>query len=134
MYERLFWSLVIIIPCLLGTGGITPAWAWGGGRQVGAAQGLGHIGAWGSRGLPYHGQSRYGVPGAGRPYGLYIGATVPAFQDETPVHPQVIVLSNSPQPGPAAPQAQMDFGYVPGCRAIPNGYHCDPARHEGQPN
>jgi hypothetical protein len=135
-YARIVWSLVIIIPCLLGTAGMTPALAWGGMIQAGPARGMGHGVVWGGPRLPRQGHSRYGVPGRSWPSGPYTSADVPAFQDETPVSPEVIVLTSSPPFGapPAMPPAQMDFGYVPGCRAIPNGYHCDPQPHEGQAN
>ncbi len=134
MYGRIFWSLAIAIQCLLWTGGITPAVAWGGASQLGQARGMGHGGVWGD--LPRQGQSRYDVPCEAWPSGRYLGAMAPAIQDETLAQPEVIILTSSPQVGapPAMPAAQMDFGYVRGCRAIPNGYHCDPSPHEDQPN
>lgn len=153
MYARLFWSLVIAIQCLSWTGGTAPALARGVAGQMGEAPGLGHAGVWGNSRLSYHGQSRYRLfygqsryrlysgqwqhrgPGGVRPSWPY-GAFVPAIQDQTPVSPEVIILTNAPRVGlpPPTSPAAMDFGYIPGCRAIPNGYHCDPARHEGQPN
>jgi hypothetical protein len=50
-----------------------------------------------------------------------------------PSEPQVIVVSGSNYaqeriaPTPGDPP---DYSYVPGCHAIPNGYHCDAPRHE----
>ena len=162
MRVRMFWSLAIAIQCLLWTGGITPAIARGGAGQVVGARVMGHGGVWGNPRLPYDGQLRYrmdynkwqygyydnwpyrsynqwqyGGAGGVWPSGPYTSADFPAIQDQTPVSPEVIILSNSPQvgfpPSPPPPAIPMDFGYVPGCRAIPNGYHCDPVRPVGQP-
>jgi hypothetical protein len=47
--------------------------------------------------------------------------------------PQVIVISGSNYAqGPMAPAPgdPPDYSYVPGCHAIPNGYHCDTPRPE----
>jgi hypothetical protein len=50
-----------------------------------------------------------------------------------PSEPQVIVISGSNYaqghiaPPPGDPP---DYSYVPGCHAIPNGYHCDVLGHE----
>jgi hypothetical protein len=50
-----------------------------------------------------------------------------------PSEPQVIVISSSNHaqgrtaPPPGDPP---DYSYVPGCHAIPNGYHCDAPGHE----
>ena len=62
------------------------------------------------------------------PFGWYTGVGAPVEQT-TPLAPapQVIILSNN-QPLPrttAEPSVPPDFEYVPGCRAIPNGYRCD---------
>ena len=39
--------------------------------------------------------------------------------------PQVIVIHPDNR-GPTVAEAAPDYGYIPGCQAIPNGYHCDP--------
>jgi hypothetical protein len=43
---------------------------------------------------------------------------------EEPVQPEVIVLQSDSN-GPKVAEAAPDYGYVAGCHAIPNGYHCD---------
>jgi hypothetical protein len=42
--------------------------------------------------------------------------------------PETIVIAHDvpTNPAPAAPQPLPNLTYVAGCRAIPNGYHCDP--------
>ena len=127
MHARMFWSLAMIIASLAATGGTTPAWAWGGGRAE--ARGAGHAGVCGDRQPCREGPSGYGGPGSVWPY---LGATEPATA--TPVAPEVVVVGGAPQAGGVPAPAAMDFGYVPGCRAIPNGYHCDPPRRGGQAN
>ena len=145
MYKRIIWPLAIVIPCFFGMGGITPAWAWGGGGPAGQTHGGGDAGGLGghqnprqcqsqygqwSYGRSRYGRSQYGMSNGAWPYGPYIGATESMVPDGAPVQPQVVVLTNAPQPAPAPATAPvpMDLGYVPGCRAIPNGYHCDPPR------
>ena len=48
-------------------------------------------------------------------------------QDESPSSASVIVMSGLPNgvPDRAVPETPPDYGYIAGCRAIPNGYHCD---------
>jgi hypothetical protein len=41
-----------------------------------------------------------------------------------PVQPEVIVIQSDNQQ-PKVAEATPDYGYVGGCHAIPNGYHCD---------
>jgi len=43
---------------------------------------------------------------------------------EPPSQPQVIVI-HADNIAPSVAEAAPDDGYVPGCHAIPNGYHCD---------
>jgi hypothetical protein len=40
--------------------------------------------------------------------------------------PQIIVIGGDSEGRVAeTPEATPDYTYVPGCHAIPNGYHCD---------
>jgi hypothetical protein len=57
------------------------------------------------------------------------------IDNQPPAEPQVIIVSNAQQPQSDRPRSDMppDFGYVPGCRAIPNGYHCDNPHTETSP-
>jgi hypothetical protein len=64
------------------------------------------------------------------PYSSLTDATpldVPPGQNEAPSSPSVIVMSGLPNgvPDRAVPETPPDYGYIAGCRAIPNGYHCD---------
>jgi hypothetical protein len=64
------------------------------------------------------------------PYSSFTDATpleVLPSQDESPSSPSVIVISGLPNglPDHAVPEAPPDYSYIAGCRAIPNGYHCD---------
>jgi hypothetical protein len=47
---------------------------------------------------------------------------------QTQLQPQIIVV-HTDTPAHAASEPPPDFSYVAGCRAIPNGYHCDTAAH-----
>ena len=40
------------------------------------------------------------------------------------LQPQVIIMQ-SDKAAHTASEPAPDFGYIPGCHAIPNGYHCD---------
>ena len=56
---------------------------------------------------------------------------VPAPTDgasQTPLQPQIVVVQ-SDAAAHTAPEPPPDFGYIAGCRAIPNGYHCDTLPH-----
>ncbi len=69
------------------------------------------------------------------PYASFTDATpldVPPSQNEGPSSPSVIVMSSLPNgvPDRVVPETPPDYGYVAGCRPIPNGYHCD-APHNG---
>lgn len=44
--------------------------------------------------------------------------------EAAPAQPQVIVI-NTDRAGHTVAEVAPDFSYVPGCRAIANGYHCD---------
>ena len=61
-----------------------------------------------------------------------IGAS--PVENATSADPYVIVIAAQPHPAPvrASPETPPDYSYVAGCRAIPNGYHCDTA-HNGTP-
>jgi hypothetical protein len=53
--------------------------------------------------------------------------TTPVAVGQSPSDPTVIVISGVPNlpPVQTAPQTPADYSYVPGCRPVPNGYHCD---------
>jgi hypothetical protein len=55
---------------------------------------------------------------------------IPVTANDVPSQPQVIVVSGGAGAAPSrgAPDAGPDYSFVAGCRAIPNGYHCDPPR------
>jgi hypothetical protein len=156
MYKRTIWSLAIAISCFLGAGGIAPAWARGGINGSGAA-GVPmrfsapvreaplfnrpvvarhggfvprHNGLRADLRLRDHARLRNGEPVVVWPYAPYFDTTpieAPPVADETPVGPQVIILSNLPggTHEPTVAQTLPDYGYVAGCHAIPNGYHCE---------
>lgn len=50
-------------------------------------------------------------------------ASPPEAQME-PVQPEIIVIQRDNK-DPKVAEATPDYGYVAGCHAIPNGYHCD---------
>jgi hypothetical protein len=80
--------------------------------------------------LRRHAQLQNGLPITIWPDSSFVGTTP---IDITPIHselapiPPVIVMSGFPNgvPEPQAPETPPDYGYVAGCRAFPNGYHCD---------
>ena len=134
----------------------TPAWAWGGGGRSGAvgfpvsthvqvmpqAHGSGAIVRGASHGNFReigHARARGGAPVVIWPYVPYFdtGPVVaePSVASVAPVGPQVIVLSNPPNgaSGPTVTAPPVDDSYVAGCRAIPNGYHCDLPQDPGAP-
>jgi hypothetical protein len=49
--------------------------------------------------------------------------------------PNVIVVGNTPAANakPSGAEPLPDYSYVPGCRAIPNGYTCDTHQHAAAP-
>jgi hypothetical protein len=53
--------------------------------------------------------------------------TAPVTVDGGLANPSVIVISAAPSSAPerTGPQTPPDYSYVPGCHAVPNGYHCD---------
>jgi hypothetical protein len=57
----------------------------------------------------------------------------PSVASETPSSPVVIVMSDMSDRAPerATPGTLPDYGYVAGCHAIPNGYHCDIPHTDG---
>jgi hypothetical protein len=46
---------------------------------------------------------------------------------DAPSEPQVVVIRTDGNGRMTSAEAAPDYGYVQGCHAIPNGYHCDPA-------
>jgi hypothetical protein len=82
-----------------------------------------------------HAQMRSGLPITIWPYSSFGRTTTiyaPPIQSEVPPPPPVVVVSGLPTgvPERRAPETPPDYTYVAGCRAIPNGYHCDIA-HDG---
>jgi hypothetical protein len=80
-------------------------------------------------------QLRNGLPIAIWPGWSYVGTMpidVPPAVGEAPSAPQFIVMSALSDRAPERPVTETppDFGYIEGCRAIPNGYHCNIA-HDG---
>jgi hypothetical protein len=68
------------------------------------------------------------------PYSSFTDATpldVPSSQNESPSSPSIIVMSGLPNgmPDRAVPETPADYGYIAGCRAVPNGYHSDTQRN-----
>jgi hypothetical protein len=64
------------------------------------------------------------------PYSSFTDTTpldVPQNQSEVPASTPIIVMSGLPNgvPDRTVPETPPDYGYIAGCRAIPNGYHCD---------
>jgi hypothetical protein len=83
-------------------------------------------------GLRFHGQAELqsGLPTAIWPYSSFtdtLPLEVPSTQSEAPVAPMVTLMSGLPNgvPDRTVPETTPDYSYVAGCRAIPNGYHCD---------
>ena len=69
------------------------------------------------------------LPGTFLPYGAYFdGSSGDDYPDasESPAGPEVILVPSPSSPPPAMPEPPLDLSYVPGCRPIPNGHHCDP--------
>jgi hypothetical protein len=155
MGERVFWlPMIAIILGLLETGSMAPAFARGGGGAHGIGIGRfparvspifrsGRIRARGMVAGPggvqnggFHRGAAFRNPGLAGiwPYPWWpIDTTPTEVGAAVPSEPQVIVISSSNYaqgriaPAPGDPP---DYSYVPGCHAIPNGYHCDAPRHE----
>jgi hypothetical protein len=45
---------------------------------------------------------------------------------DAPPQPQVVLIRSDGNGRMTTAEAGLDYGYVQGCHAIPNGYHCDP--------
>jgi hypothetical protein len=147
------WFPVVGLLSLLGTGVVAPALARDGIATSGMAgfpssfaihtarpfmrnsNVMSHIGA---RNLDVqndlrfrrHSQSQNGQPITLWPYSSFtdtLPMDVSPGQSEFPSSPSVIVMSGLPNgvPDRAIPETPPDYGYIAGCRAIPNGYHCD---------
>ncbi len=91
-------------------------------------------------GLRFRPPARFpsGLPIAIWPYSPPIEMTpteMPLDENELSTTPQVIVMSGWSDRAPecSAPGAPQDYGYVAGCRAILNGYHCDVPHNEAAP-
>lgn len=144
MRKRIGGVSVIAVVCLLGAGDISTASA----RSV---QGAVFRPAPAARGLiltpgrgvaspriastrPHDGISRRGefgrgLPVLGWPYFPAFDA-YPLSDSSAAPQPQVIVVSGGAGGAAADPRPQADYSFVAGCRAIPNGYHCDPPQHD----
>lgn len=141
-----------------GGGGGSPALARGGGGGGGGGHGLSTL-RFPARISPILRTGRFGTPGivggprnfqnnvfrrggafpnsglAGIwPYPWWPTDTMPAqVGTAVPSAPQVIVISSSNYAQgriPPTPGDPPDYSYVPGCQAIPNGYHCETPVHE----
>jgi hypothetical protein len=160
MSEGSRWVLAIAIPCLLGAGGIAPAFAWDGVNRpsmAGFPSGVGmhtpqassrsrtvaprvmarRIGGQDDPRVHHHAQSENGLQAVIWPYWPPDDTgplETPQIESAVPSDPYVIVVSNSPDRAPqrAAPEVPPDYSYA-GCHAIPNGYHCDIPRNEVAP-
>jgi hypothetical protein len=74
-----------------------------------------------------------GFPAWGGGWGWPIGDWWPggyAYQpdqqaQEPPVQPQIIVIRSGDNGRMQTTEAVPDYGYIEGCRAISNGYHCN---------
>lgn len=157
MCKRLAWILMVLALCLIGFSGVSPVLARQGfgtvempavrrsppanfakptmrQRSVPHHQGMaiGHN-------FRFHGhpRSQQSVPVLIWPYYPYFESYSPATSatdTEPSPEPQIIVMPNNPQPQRTAGQeSHLDFSYVGGCNAIPNGYHCDTTDSPKQP-
>lgn len=134
MRSRVFPLLLVAAGCALAAGAM-PAWAWDGTGRLSPLVGrsVPPVRAGRAEEFRFHGRS-----------GLNGGSAVVIWPDTSlldtapeevtappeppaPAGPEVIVLGTQPHgtSEPAVRQPLPDYGYVPGCRAIPNGYHCD---------
>ena len=158
MNRRTPWFLAIAMLSLLGT---TPVLAWNGTNRV-SMPGLPsassehvpparmpssivaprimarHIGIQDRLHFHRHAQSQNGLPIVTWPYSLPFEVTpteIRPDEDELPTTPQIIVMSGLPDLAPEriAPEAPPDYDYVAGCRAIPNGYHCEVPHKQAPP-
>jgi hypothetical protein len=78
-----------------------------------------------------------GFPAWGGGWGWPVGDWWPgeyAYQpvqqaQDPPLQPQVIVIRSDGNGRMQTAEAAPDYGYIEGCHAIPNGYHCDTTTH-----
>jgi hypothetical protein len=148
MSERIGWLPIVAVTALLGTP-MMPAVARDGAR----ASSVGPVSSVQMR-LPFasahrhirmrhiitdrvrhdfprrHAVARHFAPVAILPYAYSVEAVPverPVTRDEAAGNPYVVAISRStsdvPEPT-TAPAMPPDYSYVPGCVAIPNGYHC----------
>jgi hypothetical protein len=70
-----------------------------------------------------------------RPYSDGLPSDDYSTDTEAPAAPEVLVnpWASNPVPKAGGPEPPQDFSYVPGCHAIPNGYHCD-GQHQQEPH
>jgi hypothetical protein len=83
-------------------------------------------------------QLQGGWPIAGWPSWPFLDSApiqVPSVASDAPSNPVVIVMSGLSDRAPerATPETPPDYGYIAGCHAIPNGYHCDIPHNEATP-
>ena len=157
MCEQMAWMPMVIALFVVGLGGVSPVWARQGFNTVdmpairtsppmnfaepskrqrsnlhNQGMAIGHD-------LRFHGhpRSQGTLPVLIWPYDPYFESyspTTAATGTEPSPEPQIIVMPSSPQPqGTAAQETRLDFSYVGGCHAIPNGYHCDSTDASKQP-
>src|ERR1700683_1839477 len=152
MRERTHWAFVVAVLGFLGTSVVAPALARGGVNtgMVGFRSGFAMHTARPSmrsrvvirrvfardadvqNGLRFRRRTQLqnGLPITIWPYSPYTDSAptdVPLTQSEVPPSPPVLLMSVLSNGGPdrPGPETPADFRYVAGCRAIPNGYHCN---------
>jgi hypothetical protein len=158
MTKRISWPVAIALSALLCISGAMPALARGGGghggrigvtrahRAVALVRGALFSTARFDAGSPRIGAGPLNQPGdfirtrgvsgnvgsvVGWPYLWPLDSTpgvISLTGSDAPSTPQVIVVAGSAADAPPRSAPDPDYGYVPGCRAIPGGYHCDTQR------
>jgi hypothetical protein len=150
MNMRQHWILAIAVSGFLGAGHLAPALSWDGANRSGTAGVRSafpvrvpqapmrnggtiprtfarHIGVHDGLRFRRHAQFPVGSSIVILPYLQGVEtipmAAPPKVASDGPTKPIVIVMSNPPER--TVPDAPRDYSYVSGCRAIPNGYHCD---------
>jgi hypothetical protein len=156
MSERAHWVFVIAVLSLLGASVVAPALARGGVNtgMVGFRSGFAmHTARPPTRShvvmrtsspaiRMFKNELRFrrtqlqnGLPITIWPYSPYTDTApmdVPLTQSEVLPSPPVILMSGLSSGGldRTGPETRPDFSYVAGCRAIPNGYHCNTPHKE----
>jgi hypothetical protein len=157
MSERAYWVFVIAVLSFLGASVVAPALARGGVNtgMVGFRSGFaihtarpsmrsrvvirhifaGHADIQNDLRFRRRTQTQSGLPITIWPYSPFTDTAhmdVPLTQSEVPASSPVILMSGLSNDGPdrTGPETPLDFSYVAGCHAIPNGYHCNTPHKE----